>query len=157
METTLVLVKPDGVQRHLVGRILARFEEKGLQVVGLRMMCIPEATLRVHYAAHKGKPFYEGLIAYMSSGPVVAVAIRGPRAIGVVRTLMGKTFGHEAAPGTIRGDLGLSGSFNLVHGSDSPEAAKAELALYFKPEDLCEWRPLDLDAILDPRDAGDHK
>ena len=155
METTLVLVKPDGVQRHLVGAVLARFEAKGLQIVGIKMLRIPEETLRAHYAEHKAKAFFEGLVRYMSGGPVVAIALRGPRAIGVVRTLMGKTFGHEAAPGTIRGDLGLSGSFNLVHGSDSAASAARELELFFGPDDLHEWTHLDLDAILDPRDAGD--
>lgn len=155
METTLVLVKPDGVQRHLVGAIIARFEAKGLQLVGLRMQRIPEATLRTHYGDHKGKPFFEGLIAYMASGPVVALALRGPRAIATVRKLMGKTFGFEAEPGTIRGDLGLSGSFNLVHGSDSPASAEKEMRLFFRSEDLLEYRHLDYDVILDPRDAGD--
>ena len=155
METTLVLVKPDGLQRHLVGQILSRFEAKGLQLVGCKLMRISEATLRTHYAAHAAKPFFPGLVAYMSGGPVLAVALRGPRAITVVRGMMGKTFGHEAAPGTIRGDLGLSGSFNLVHGSDSPEAAAAELALYFRPDEIHAWRHLDYEAILDPRDAKD--
>lgn len=155
METTLVLVKPDGVQRHLVGRIVTRFEEKGLQLVGLKMLAVPEALLRQHYAAHKGKPFFEGLIAYMAGGVSVALALRGPRAIAVVRGMMGKTFGFEAAPGTIRGDFGLSGSFNLVHGSDSPEAAATELKLFFRPDELHEWRHLDRDALLDPRDAKD--
>jgi nucleoside-diphosphate kinase len=155
METTLVLVKPDGVQRHLVGTILARFEAKGLQLVGIRMQRIPEATLRRHYGEHAGKPFFEGLIAYMSAGPVVALALRGPRAVATVRKMMGKTFGFEAEPGTIRGDLGLSGSFNLVHGSDSAASAARELELFFRKEDLHEYRHLDYDVILDPRDAGD--
>ena len=155
IETTLVLVKPDGVQRRMIGRIVARFEAKGLQVVGCKMARIPEATLRDHYGAHVGKPFFEGLIRYMSSGPVVALALAGPRAISVVRTLMGATFGHEAAPGTIRGDFGISGSFNLVHGSDSPESAAKERALFFADDDIHEWTPLDLAAVLDQRDAGD--
>jgi len=155
MATTLVLIKPDGVQRHLVGRILTRFEEKGLQIAGLKMQTIPEATLRKHYGDHEGKPFFEGLISYMASGPVVALALRGPRAIPTVRGMMGKTFGFEAAPGTIRGDFGLSGSFNLIHGSDSPEAAAKETKLFFDDADLQEYRHLDYDVILDPRDAGD--
>ena len=155
METTLVLVKPDGVQRHLVGRIITRFENKGLQIVGCKMQRIPEATLRKHYGEHAGKPFFEGLIAYMSSGPVVALALRGPRAIGTVRKLMGKTFGFEAEPGTIRGDLGLSGSFNLVHGSDGPESAAREMELFFTPDDLQDYTHLDYEVILDPRDARD--
>ncbi|MHC5020220.1 MAG: nucleoside-diphosphate kinase [Planctomycetota bacterium] len=155
METTLVLIKPDGVQRHLVGRIISRFEEKGLQIVGLKMQTIPEATLRTHYGDHAGKPFFEGLISYMASGPVVALALRGPRAIPTVRGMMGKTFGFEAAPGTIRGDFGLSGSFNLIHGSDSPESAEKEMALFFGDGDLQDFRHLDYDVILDPRDKGD--
>jgi len=155
METTLVLVKPDGVQRHLVGEIVGRFERKGLQIVGCKMQRIPEATLRRHYGEHAGKPFFEGLVTYMSSGPVVALALRGPRAIATVRKMMGKTFGFEADPGTIRGDLGLSGSFNLVHGSDSAESAARELELFFTKDDLHDYAHADYDVILDPRDAGD--
>lgn len=138
METTLVLVKPDGVQRGLVGTILARLERKGLQLVGLKLARPPRALLEAHYAVHQGKGFYESLLAFMGSGPVVAVAVRGAGAIAVVRGLMGPTNGAEAPPATLRGDFGLSRSFNLVHGSDGPGTAAAELALWF-PEGLVEW------------------
>ena len=108
METTLVLVKPDGVQRRLVGRIVARFEEKGLQIVGLRLMRLERPMLEKHYAAHKAKPFYEGLVTYMASSPVVAVALRGKNAVAVVRKMMGATFGSKAEPGTVRGDFAFA-------------------------------------------------
>jgi nucleoside-diphosphate kinase len=138
-ETTLVLVKPDGVQRALVGEILARFERKGLQVVGLKMARLPRALLEQHYGEHRQKPFFAGLVDFMSSAPVVVVALRGLHAVSIVRGLMGKTFGKDAAPGTIRGDLAISSSFNLVHGSDSPESAKRELALFFRPEEVLDY------------------
>jgi nucleoside-diphosphate kinase len=131
METTLVLVKPDGVQRGLVGSILARFEAKGLQIVGLRMLRPDRPLLEEHYAVHRERPFFGSLLRFMGSGPVVAVALRGEGAIAVVRTLMGPTNGAEAPPGTIRGDFGMSRSYNLVHGSDGAETASQELALWF--------------------------
>ena len=139
METTLVLVKPDGVQRRLVGRILSRFEEKGLQVTGLKLALLPKSLLEKHYGAHKGKPFYEGLVTYMASSPVVAVALRGRNAVAVVRKMMGATFGSKAEAGTIRGDYGVSNSFNLIHGSDSPEAAKRELGLFFNDGEVLDY------------------
>ncbi|MEK7487169.1 MAG: nucleoside-diphosphate kinase [Planctomycetota bacterium] len=139
METTLVIIKPDGVQRQLVGRILTRFEEKGLQLVGMKMMKIPKTLSETHYSEHKGKPFYPGLIAYMTSSPVLVLALRGVRAIEVTRKLMGATFGHKAEPGTIRGDFAISGGFNLIHGSDSPSSAEKELKLFFKAEELLEY------------------
>lgn len=136
MERTLIILKPDAIQRGLVGRILTRFEEKGLQVVGMKMVLIDEELAAKHYAPHKGKPFYEGLVRFMTSSPVVVLAIQGKGAIEVCRKMMGATFGFKAEPGTIRGDYGVSSSFNLIHGSDSPESAKTELALWFKPEEL---------------------
>ena len=140
METTLIILKPDAVQRGLVGQILARFEAKGLTVVAMKMVRIARELAERHYAVHKGKPFYDGLLEYITSGPVVVLAIRGPRAIGVARTLMGKTFGYEAEPGTIRGDFGLSRTYNLIHGSDAPETAEFELGLYFTEDDLTDWQ-----------------
>jgi len=131
METTLIILKPDAMQRRLAGRIIARFEDKGLQIVGMKLARLPEATLRAHYAAHQGKPFYEPLIRYMTSQPVLLLAIRGKNAIAIARAMMGKTFGCDAAPGTIRGDFAVSNRFNLIHGSDSPESAAKELALFF--------------------------
>ncbi len=148
METTLIFVKPDGVQRGLIGRIITKFEEKGLQIVGLKMMKLSESLAKKHYSVHKGKPFYPGLIKYVTSGPIVALALRGPRAIETCRKLMGATFGYKAEPGTIRGDFGISGSFNLVHGSDSPEAAKTELALYFGKKELCDWKPALMEQVF---------
>ena len=139
METTLIILKPDAVQRGLIGRIITRFEEKGLQVVGTRLMQIsPELAAR-HYESHQGRPFYEGLVKFMTSSPVVVLALRGVGAIAICRKLMGATFGSNAEPGTIRGDFGVSNSFNLIHGSDSPEAAQRELELFFKAEDLFDW------------------
>jgi nucleoside-diphosphate kinase len=152
METTLVLVKPDGVQRRLVGRIVARFEEKGLQIVGLRLLRLQRGLLEKHYAAHRGKPFYEGLVTYMASSPVVAVALRGKSAIAVVRKMMGATFGSKAEPGTVRGDFAISDGFNLVHGSDSPEAATKEIDLFFGGE-LVEWTPGDTEWVYDSSDG----
>jgi nucleoside-diphosphate kinase len=141
MERTLIIFKPDAVQRGLCGEILTRFEKKGLQVVGLKFMQIPRATAETHYAPHKEKPFYAGLVGFMTSSPVVVVALQGKGAIDICRKLMGATFGFKAEPGTIRGDYGVSSSFNLIHGSDSPEAAAKELALFFKPEELVDWKP----------------
>jgi nucleoside-diphosphate kinase len=149
METTLVIVKPDGVQRGLVGEVLSRFERKGLQVAGLKMTRLSKDLLEKHYAEHKAKPFYAGLLAFMSSSPVVVVAVRGLNAITVVRGLMGKTFGKDAAPGTIRGDLAISSSFNLVHGSDGPEAAARELALFFGKGEVLDFPLGNRDWIYD--------
>ncbi|MHC4549217.1 MAG: nucleoside-diphosphate kinase [Planctomycetota bacterium] len=144
MERTLLLVKPDGVQRGLAGRILARFEEKGLQIVGLKVMRITPELAAQHYQPHVGKPFYEGLLGYMTSAPVIAAVIEGPRAIETTRKLMGATFGWKAEPGTIRGDFSNSTAFNLVHGSDSPAEAQREIGLFFQPSELVAYeRSLD--------------
>lgn len=151
MERTLILLKPDALQRGLVGRIVSRFEAKGLKIVALKLMRIPEELAREHYAPHRDKPFYEGLVRFMTSAPVVAMALEGIGAIAICRAMMGATFGSKAAAGTIRGDFGVSNSFNLVHGSDSPEAAARELELFF-PEGCVEY---ELDAfrwIYDPQE-----
>jgi nucleoside-diphosphate kinase len=153
VETTLVLVKPDGVQRRLVGRILARFEEKGLQIVGLRLARLDRSVLETHYGAHRGKPFYEGLVTYMASSPVVVLALRGRNAVAVVRKMMGATFGSKAEPGTIRGDYAISDGFNLVHGSDSAEAAAKEIGLFFGGA-LVEWTAGDLEWVYDVSDGA---
>lgn len=131
METTLIILKPDAVQRGLTGRIISRFEDKGLQVVGLKMMTISGDLAATHYESHQGKPFYDGLVNFMTSSPVIVMALRGVGAIAIARKMMGATFGSNAEPGTIRGDFGVSNSFNLIHGSDSPEAAERELGLFF--------------------------
>ena len=119
MERTLIILKPDAVQRGLMGRILQRFEDKGLKVAAARFQRLPESLLEQHYAAHKGKPFYEGLVRFMTSSPVIVLVLEGKGAIAVCRKMMGATFGSKAEPGTIRGDFGVSNSFNLIHGSDS--------------------------------------
>jgi len=141
MERTLIILKPDAVQRGLCGQILTRFENKGLQIAGLKFIKIPRETAEAHYAPHKGKGFYEGLVKFMTSSPVVVVALEGKNAIAIARKLMGATFGSNAEPGTIRGDFGVSNSFNLIHGSDSLESAAKELGLFFKPEELLDWTP----------------
>ncbi len=141
MERTLIIFKPDAIQRGLAGQILTRFENKGLQIVGMKFMKIPVATAETHYAPHKGKGFYDGLVKFMTSSPVVVVALQGRNAIAVARKMMGATFGSNAEPGTIRGDFGISNAFNLIHGSDSPEAAQKELGLFFKADELLEWTP----------------
>ena len=136
MDRTLIILKPDAIQRGLIGKIVTRFEEKGLQVVGMKMLTISQDLAAKHYAPHKGKPFYDGLVRFMTSSPVVVLALQGKGAIEISRKMMGATFGFKAEPGTIRGDFGVSSSFNLIHGSDSPDSAKTELALWFKPEEL---------------------
>jgi nucleoside-diphosphate kinase len=141
MERTLIILKPDAVQRGLCGEILTRFEKKGLQIVGMKAMRIPQQTAETHYAPHQGKPFYEGLVKFMTSSPVVVLVLAGKDAIAISRKMMGATFGSKAEPGTIRGDFGVSNSFNLIHGSDSPEAAQKEIGLFFKPDELVEWTP----------------
>ena len=139
MERSLVLVKPDGVQRGLVGEIIGRLERKGLKIVGLRLMPVSRALAEEHYAVHAGKPFYPGLVEFITSGPVAAVAVEGPDAIATVRRLVGKTMPNMAEPGTIRGDLGVSGLRNLIHASDAPETAAAELALWFGADGLVDY------------------
>jgi nucleoside-diphosphate kinase len=139
METTLIILKPDAVQRGLMGRIISRFEDKGLKVVGARLMQIGPQLAERLYEPHRGKPFYEGLIKFMTSSPVLVLAVRGAGAIDIARKLMGATFGSQAEPGTIRGDFGVSTSFNLIHGSDSPESARRELALFFEQGDVLDY------------------
>src|SRR5687768_9072492 len=141
MERTLIILKPDAVQRGLCGEIVTRFEKKGLQIVGLKAMRIPQQLAETHYEPHKGKPFYAGLVKFMTSSPVVVLALAGKDAIAISRKMMGATFGSKAEPGTIRGDFGVSNSFNLIHGSDSPESARRELGLFFKQGELLEWTP----------------
>jgi len=139
MQTTLIILKPDCVQRGLMGEVLGRFEGKGLKIVGGKFMQVTEELARKHYAEHDGKPFFGDLISFITSSPVMVLAVRGPEAVTVCRTLIGKTDGKQAEPGTIRGDLGISKSTNLVHGSDSPESAERELALWFNDGELADW------------------
>jgi nucleoside-diphosphate kinase len=138
-ERTLVLVKPDGVQRLLTGRILARYEERGLKLVGLKLVRVDRDLAERHYAVHRDKPFFGGLVEFITSGPLVALALEGPNAIAIVRALNGATRPHEAAPGTIRGDFAVETAQNIVHASDSAETAVAELDLWFAPGELHEY------------------
>lgn len=139
MQTTLIIIKPDAVQRGLIGQITSRFERKGLRIVGGKWMRPSTDLARVHYAEHRDKPFYDSLVRFITSTPVMALAVRGPRAVEVCRRLIGATDSAEAAPGTIRGDWGLSKSLNLVHGSDSPESARRELGLWFHEDELFDY------------------
>jgi nucleoside-diphosphate kinase len=138
-ERTLVLVKPDGVQRLLAGRIIARFEERGLKIVGLKLVQVDQELAERHYAIHREKPFFGSLVEFITSSPLVAMALEGPNAIAVVRTMVGATRPHEAAPGTIRGDLALETAQNLIHASDGPETAITELALWFRAGELLDY------------------
>ena len=139
MERTLILVKPDGVQRGLIGEIIGRFERRGLKLIGMKFMQMTEDLARRHYAVHEGRPFYEGLVAYITSGPVVAMVWQGNEAVLAARSTIGGTKPAEAAAGTIRGDLGMEVGRNLVHGSDSPENGLNEVGLFFAEDELVVW------------------
>jgi nucleoside-diphosphate kinase len=130
LQNTLILLKPDAVERKVVGRIISRLEDKGLSIIEMRMLMVTEELAREHYAEHAGKPFVDGLVEFITSGPVVAMVLRGPHAVEVCRTLMGD-YGPGATPGTIRGDFSILARYNLVHGSDSPESAAREIELFF--------------------------
>lgn len=152
MERTLIILKPDAVQRGLTGRILARFEDKGLKIVAARFRKLEEGLLAKHYKDHAGKPFYAGLVRFMSESPVMVLVLEGVDAISVSRRMMGKTFGRDAEPGTIRGDHGVSRSYNLIHGSDSPEAAEREISLFFDADEIVEWQPAGHKWVYDAED-----
>jgi nucleoside-diphosphate kinase len=137
------MIKPDGVQRRLVGRVFTRREEKGLRLVGLRMLRQTKAQAEDLYSPHRGKPFYDRLIRFVTAAPVVALAVEGRGAVAIVRKLMGATLRPEAAPGSIRGDYALSNTHNVAHGSDAPESAARELPIFFAPGDLCDYRHAD--------------
>jgi len=136
MERTLILLKPDAVERSLCGRIMARIEDRGFKFAGVKMLRVTPELSRQHYAEHVSKPFYPLLESFITSGPIIALCVEGPEAVRVMRDMMGKTNGRDSAPGTIRGDFGLSRQMNLVHGSDSPESAAREISIYFRPEEL---------------------
>lgn len=140
-ERTFAMVKPDGVQRGLAGEIVKRYEARGLKLVGMKLMHVPKSMAEEHYAEHQGKPFYNGLVEYITSGPVVALCLEGKNAVSVVRTVNGATKPWDAAPGTIRGDLALDIGRNVVHGSDSVESATRELGIYFNKDELVDWTP----------------
>ena len=147
-ERTLVLVKPDGVQRLLAGRIISRFEERGLKIVGLKLVKVDRDLAERHYAIHRERPFFRSLVDFITSRPLVALALEGPNAIAVVRLMVGSTRPNEAAPGTIRGDFALETAQNLIHASDGPETAAMELDLWFRPAELLDYaREIDLWAL----------
>ncbi|HUG47732.1 MAG TPA: nucleoside-diphosphate kinase [Candidatus Limnocylindria bacterium] len=139
-ERTLILIKPDGVQRALVGHIIERYEARGLRLLGLKLVHADRALAERHYAVHRDKPFFGGLVEFITSAPLVALAVEGPNAVAVCRALNGATRPEESAPGSIRGDLALETGQNLVHASDSTETARAELELWFSPDELLDYR-----------------
>ena len=139
-ERTLIIVKPDGVQRHCVGEIISRFEKKGFKLAAAKFMQIPEALARKHYSVHEGKPFFEGVVKYLSSSPSMVMVWEAEGIIDMARKMMGATFGFSAEPGTIRGDFSCSKGYNLIHGSDSPESADFEISIYFTPEEIADYQ-----------------
>lgn len=139
MEQTLIIIKPDGVERNLIGSIISRFEQRGLKFIGMKLMQVSNDLAREHYAVHEGKPFFEPLIQYITSSPVVVMALEGPDAIRIARNTIGATKPSEAAPGSIRGDFGMMVGRNLVHGSDSVENGRAEIALWFDESELISY------------------
>lgn len=139
MNRTLVLIKPDSVQRGLIGEIVSRLERRGLKIIGMKLMLVSDELAHSHYGEHQGKPFFDGLVDFITSGPIVAVAIEGSDAVEIVRNTMGGTNPVDSAPGTIRGDLGVDIGRNLIHGSDSPESAKRELSIFFSDSEMLDY------------------
>jgi nucleoside-diphosphate kinase len=140
MERTYLMIKPDGVERGLCGEIVARFEKRGLKLIAMKFMQIPKDVAENHYGEHKGKKFYDSLISYITSGPVLAMVWEGENAIAVCRGMMGKTNPLDSAPGTIRGDFAMVTGMNIIHGSDSPESAAREISIFFKPSELMSYQ-----------------
>ncbi|MGC9358697.1 MAG: nucleoside-diphosphate kinase [Anaerolineae bacterium] len=140
MEKTLIILKPDAVQRGLMGEIIQRIERRGLRIAAMKMMWVDRDLAERHYAEHKGKSFYEPLLKFITSAPVMVMVVQGPEAISVMRAMMGKTNSKQAAAGTIRGDYGLSNRHNLIHGSDSPKSAEREIPLFFEPEEIFDYK-----------------
>ena len=153
MERTLIILKPDAVQRQFCGRIVSRFEDKGLKICAMKMMQISKELAETHYSVHKGKPFYNKLMAFIISSPVLVMCLEGANIVEVTRKMMGATFGSKAEPGTIRGDFGISNSFNLIHGSDSPENAEKEIALFFSADEMLDYELNDRNWIYDLSDG----
>jgi len=143
------MLKPDAVQRGLIGEIISRFEKKGLKIVAIKMLKVDKALAEEHYAEHREKPFFQSLVDYITSGPVVAMVVEGKNAIKIVRTLVGATNPAEALPGTIRGDYGLEVGRNVIHASDSPESAEREISLFFKPDEILEYKRIDEDWLYE--------
>jgi nucleoside-diphosphate kinase len=138
-ERTLIIIKPDAIQRHLAGQIISRLERKGLKLIAVKFMQIPEKLVRQHYAAHKDKPFFAPAVKFMSSAPSLLMIWEAEGCVDMVRKMIGSTFGYEAQPGTIRGDFGCSQRYNLIHGSDSPESALDEIKLFFDPDEVVDY------------------
>lgn len=139
IQRTFVAIKPDGVQRGLIGQIISRFEQKGLKLVGMKLMQVSKELAETHYGEHKGKPFFDGLVSFITSGAIVAMVLEGKDAIAISRNIIGATNPASSAMGTIRGDLALEIGRNVVHGSDGPESAKREIGIFFKDSELCSW------------------
>ena len=150
-ERTLIIIKPDAVQRHLAGRIIARFESKGLKLVAAKFMRISEELARRHYAAHRDKPFFEPAVTFMSSAPSLLMVWEADGVVDMARKMIGSTFGYDAQPGTIRGDFGCSQRYNLIHGSDSPESAEKEIRLFFTPDEIVNYGLTDSPWLYSPR------
>jgi len=146
-ERTLIIVKPDGVQRHFIGEIILRFERRGFKLVAAKFMKVSKPLAKKHYSVHKDKPFYESLIQYLSSAPVMAMVWEGDEVITTARKMIGRTFCYDARPGTIRGDLGCSNGYNLVHGSDAPASAEYEIPLFFSSEEILNYHISDEDWV----------
>ena len=144
-ERTLIIIKPDGVQRHLAGEIIGRLEKKGLKLVAAKFTHLSEESTRRLYAVHQGKPFFERVVKYLSSAPVMIMVWQAEGVIDMIRKMMGATFGYDAQPGTIRGDFSSSGRYNLIHGSDSPESAEQEIKLFFSPSEIFDYKLADAD------------
>ncbi|MBW8041490.1 MAG: nucleoside-diphosphate kinase [Planctomycetes bacterium] len=151
-EHTLVIIKPDAIQRHLAGEVIARFETKGLKLVGAKFMQASEDLCRQLYDVHQGKPFFEGVVKFLSSAPVLVMVWEAEGVIEIVRRMMGATFGCDAEPGTIRGDFGCSRGYNLVHGSDSSESAEREIKLFFQPVEIVDYKLIDADWLYGKND-----
>ncbi|WMZ56023.1 nucleoside-diphosphate kinase [Staphylococcus pseudintermedius] len=143
MEKSFVMIKPDAVQRKLIGEIVQRIEQKGLKLVGAKLMAVPQSLAETHYGEHKGKPFYDSLISFITSAPVFAMVVEGENAVAVARYIIGSTNPSEATPGSIRGDLGLTVGRNVIHGSDSVESAEREIGLWFKDEEISSYHTPD--------------
>jgi nucleoside-diphosphate kinase len=143
MQRTFVMIKPDGVQRRLIGQVIRRFERAGLTIVAMKFLQVPRELAAKHYAVHVDKPFYENLIFHITSGPVVAMVVEGPNAVGRVRTLVGSTNPQESAPGTIRGDFCQHIGRNIIHASDGEETARQEISLWFSPDEIVTYTPDD--------------
>ena len=149
MERTFVMIKPDAVQRGLIGEIISRFEKKGLKIVAMKMLNVSKDLAERHYAEHREKPFFQSLVDYITSGPVVAMVVEGKNAVKVVRSLVGATNPQDALPGTIRGDFGMDIGRNVIHASDSSESAEREISLFFKPDEIIEYKKIDEDWLYE--------